>query len=165
MPRKRKGYIAAPACGGSLAGARNVPVFNAKQLHLDPGSVIKSLKSSGEVDYLICGALSLCPACQQEDSVSLFLESSQAPESQLLTPMVKLLSPKVCKFFYGEPSFLCRCDHAAAHGWMQETSGHAAHYRENMFQIEIEKQLFGLKPMNCPGEVGLGMRSSADEEA
>mmetsp|Transcript_21962 Transcript_21962/g.60797 ORF Transcript_21962/g.60797 Transcript_21962/m.60797 type:complete len:479 (+) Transcript_21962:156-1592(+) len=32
-----------------------------------------------------------------------------------------------------------------------ETSGHAAHYRENMFQIEIEKQLFGLKPMNCPG--------------
>jgi len=37
----------------------------------------------------------------------------------------------------------------------QETSGHAAHYKENMFQIEIEKQLFGLKPMNCPGE-GVG---------
>uniref|UniRef100_A0A803MNW2 threonine--tRNA ligase n=1 Tax=Chenopodium quinoa TaxID=63459 RepID=A0A803MNW2_CHEQI len=32
-----------------------------------------------------------------------------------------------------------------------ETSGHAANYKENMFVLEIEKQEFGLKPMNCPG--------------
>ena len=32
-----------------------------------------------------------------------------------------------------------------------ETSGHAAHYRENMFSFPVEKQDFGLKPMNCPG--------------
>jgi hypothetical protein len=32
-----------------------------------------------------------------------------------------------------------------------KTSGHADHYRENMFSFEIEKQEFGLKPMNCPG--------------
>ncbi|TXG56339.1 hypothetical protein EZV62_017652 [Acer yangbiense] len=32
-----------------------------------------------------------------------------------------------------------------------ETSGHAANYKENMFLIDIEKQEFGLKPMNCPG--------------
>ncbi|KAF8751960.1 hypothetical protein HU200_012020 [Digitaria exilis] len=32
-----------------------------------------------------------------------------------------------------------------------ETSGHAANYKENMFLFEIEKQEFGLKPMNCPG--------------
>ncbi|CAA6672500.1 unnamed protein product [Spirodela intermedia] len=32
-----------------------------------------------------------------------------------------------------------------------ETSGHAANYKENMFTFEIEKQEFGLKPMNCPG--------------
>ncbi|TKW09672.1 hypothetical protein SEVIR_6G118300v4 [Setaria viridis] len=32
-----------------------------------------------------------------------------------------------------------------------ETSGHAANYKENMFVFEIEKQGFGLKPMNCPG--------------
>lgn len=31
-----------------------------------------------------------------------------------------------------------------------ETSGHAANYRENMFLFEVEKQEFGLKPMNCP---------------
>ncbi|CAL8462423.1 g1956 [Coccomyxa elongata] len=32
-----------------------------------------------------------------------------------------------------------------------KTSGHADHYKENMFLINIEKQEFGLKPMNCPG--------------
>ncbi|KRY84377.1 Threonine--tRNA ligase, cytoplasmic, partial [Trichinella pseudospiralis] len=32
-----------------------------------------------------------------------------------------------------------------------ETSGHWQHYAKNMFKIEIEKELFGLKPMNCPG--------------
>lgn len=30
-------------------------------------------------------------------------------------------------------------------------SGHAAHYKENMFSFEVEKQEYGLKPMNCPG--------------
>ncbi|KAL8049717.1 hypothetical protein ABFX02_06G037500 [Erythranthe guttata] len=32
-----------------------------------------------------------------------------------------------------------------------ETSGHAANYKENMFVFEVDKQEFGLKPMNCPG--------------
>ncbi|OVA03718.1 Aminoacyl-tRNA synthetase [Macleaya cordata] len=32
-----------------------------------------------------------------------------------------------------------------------ETSGHAANCKENMFVFEIEKQEFGLKPINCPG--------------
>ena len=31
------------------------------------------------------------------------------------------------------------------------TSGHAEHYKANMFCFDIEKQEFGLKPMNCPG--------------
>ena len=31
------------------------------------------------------------------------------------------------------------------------TSGHAAHYKDNMFVFQVEKQEFGLKPMNCPG--------------
>lgn len=35
------------------------------------------------------------------------------------------------------------------------TSGHAAHYKENMFVFQVEKQEFGLKPMNCPGVVKL----------
>ncbi len=32
-----------------------------------------------------------------------------------------------------------------------KTSGHAEHYKQNMFSFDIEKQEFGLKPMNCPG--------------
>jgi threonyl-tRNA synthetase len=31
-----------------------------------------------------------------------------------------------------------------------EESGHWDHYRENMFLVESEEQIFGLKPMNCP---------------
>ncbi len=32
-----------------------------------------------------------------------------------------------------------------------KTSGHAAHYKDNMFVTHVEKAEFGLKPMNCPG--------------
>jgi threonyl-tRNA synthetase len=32
-----------------------------------------------------------------------------------------------------------------------KTSGHADHYKENMFSFSVEKSEFGLKPMNCPG--------------
>ncbi len=32
-----------------------------------------------------------------------------------------------------------------------ETSGHWAHYRENMFLVETEGEQMGLKAMNCPG--------------
>ena len=31
-----------------------------------------------------------------------------------------------------------------------KTSGHADHYKQNMFSIDVEKAEFGLKPMNCP---------------
>jgi threonyl-tRNA synthetase len=30
-------------------------------------------------------------------------------------------------------------------------SGHASHYRDNMFIFNVENSEFGLKPMNCPG--------------
>lgn len=32
-----------------------------------------------------------------------------------------------------------------------ETSGHWQHYSNNMFQFEVEKEKYALKPMNCPG--------------
>ncbi|XP_073953511.1 threonine--tRNA ligase 1, cytoplasmic-like [Choristoneura fumiferana] len=32
-----------------------------------------------------------------------------------------------------------------------QTSGHWAHYSENMFSFDVEKETFALKPMNCPG--------------
>ncbi|MGH0162123.1 UNVERIFIED_CONTAM: hypothetical protein FKN15_042435 [Acipenser sinensis] len=32
-----------------------------------------------------------------------------------------------------------------------QTSGHWQHYSDNMFSFEVEKEIFALKPMNCPG--------------
>lgn len=32
-----------------------------------------------------------------------------------------------------------------------ETSGHAQHYKSNMFVFDVEGQEFAMKPMNCPG--------------
>ena len=32
-----------------------------------------------------------------------------------------------------------------------ETSGHWQHYQDNMFSFNVEKELYALKPMNCPG--------------
>jgi threonyl-tRNA synthetase len=31
-----------------------------------------------------------------------------------------------------------------------EESGHWDHYQDNMFQVEVEDEIFSLKPMNCP---------------
>lgn len=31
-----------------------------------------------------------------------------------------------------------------------EISGHMSNYHENMFQVEVEKEKFAMKPMNCP---------------
>jgi len=36
---------------------------------------------------------------------------------------------------------------------LYETSGHWEHYEENIFSLDIEKEAFALKPMNCPGAV------------
>jgi threonyl-tRNA synthetase len=36
------------------------------------------------------------------------------------------------------------------HQKLWERSGHWEHYRENMFLVEAEEQVFSLKPMNCP---------------
>lgn len=33
-----------------------------------------------------------------------------------------------------------------------EQSGHLVHYKDDMFLLDVDKEQFGLKPMNCPGE-------------
>lgn len=46
-----------------------------------------------------------------------------------------------------------------------DTSGHADHYKDNMFAFQVEKQEFGLKPMNCPGHcVMFGHRARSYRE-
>jgi len=45
------------------------------------------------------------------------------------------------------------------------TSGHAKHYKENMFCFDVEGQEFAMKPMNCPGHCllfGNSIRSYRD---
>lgn len=32
-----------------------------------------------------------------------------------------------------------------------KTSGHWQHYQEDMFRLDVEKRIYALKPMNCPG--------------
>jgi threonyl-tRNA synthetase len=39
------------------------------------------------------------------------------------------------------------------HQSIYETSGHWAHYRDNMFLTEADGRTFGWKPMNCPGSM------------
>jgi len=33
---------------------------------------------------------------------------------------------------------------------LRETSGHRAHYKENMYISEIDEKEYAIKPMNCP---------------
>jgi threonyl-tRNA synthetase len=78
------------------------------------------------------------------------------------------LSPGSCFFLpHGARIYNCLVDYMRQKYWeygydevvtpniynfgLWETSGHAAHYRENMFGFAVEKAEFGLKPMNCPG--------------
>ena len=37
------------------------------------------------------------------------------------------------------------------HSKLWETSGHWQNYKDDMFILDIEKEKWGLKPMNCPG--------------
>jgi threonyl-tRNA synthetase len=37
------------------------------------------------------------------------------------------------------------------HSKLWETSGHWANYKDDMFALDVEKERWALKPMNCPG--------------
>eukprot|EP01001_Neometanema_parovale_P008631 NODE_489_length_2421_cov_64.618799_g464_i0.p1 GENE.NODE_489_length_2421_cov_64.618799_g464_i0~~NODE_489_length_2421_cov_64.618799_g464_i0.p1 ORF type:complete len:758 (-),score=214.03 NODE_489_length_2421_cov_64.618799_g464_i0:146-2347(-) len=51
------------------------------------------------------------------------------------------------------------------HHKLWEQSGHWAHYSENMFKSEVEKEIHSLKPMNCPGHMLMfGSRSRTYRE-
>ncbi len=41
-----------------------------------------------------------------------------------------------------------------------EKSGHMDHYRENMFLMELDKEEYGMKPMNCPGHILIFQRKA-----
>jgi len=45
------------------------------------------------------------------------------------------------------------------HKRLWEQSGHWEHYQDNMFKVEVEEELFTLKPMNCPPSTYVYRRS------
>jgi threonyl-tRNA synthetase len=45
------------------------------------------------------------------------------------------------------------------HKKLWEQSGHWEHYQDNMFKVEVEEELFTLKPMNCPPSTYVYRRS------
>ncbi|KIH51641.1 TGS domain protein [Ancylostoma duodenale] len=75
----------------------------------------------------------------------------------------KIHTPKTTVYRCGPLIDLCRGPHVRHTGKIKvitpnmfnsklwETSGHWQHYSEDMFRFEVEKEQFGLKPMNCPG--------------
>ncbi|MBF0490815.1 MAG: threonine--tRNA ligase, partial [Candidatus Omnitrophica bacterium] len=38
-------------------------------------------------------------------------------------------------------------------GKLWETSGHAGHYKKNMYYFEVDGEEYAVKPMNCPGHI------------
>ncbi len=38
-------------------------------------------------------------------------------------------------------------------GKLWEISGHAEHYKENMYYFDVDQEPFAVKPMNCPGHI------------
>ncbi len=38
-------------------------------------------------------------------------------------------------------------------GKLWEISGHAEHYRQNMYYFDVDEEQFAVKPMNCPGHI------------
>ncbi len=38
-------------------------------------------------------------------------------------------------------------------GKLWEISGHAEHYKENMYYFDVDEEKFAVKPMNCPGHI------------
>ena len=38
-------------------------------------------------------------------------------------------------------------------GKLWEISGHAEHYKENMYYFDVDQERFAVKPMNCPGHI------------
>ena len=70
----------------------------------------------------------------------------QPAGTRIYNALLELIREKYWEYEYEEV-----CSPNVFNFELWKTSGHAAHYKENMFSFDVEKQEFGLKPMNCPG--------------
>ncbi|KAI3913098.1 hypothetical protein MKW98_007114 [Papaver atlanticum] len=82
------------------------------------------------------------------------LEEAKNPGSPFIKPHGTRIYNKLVDFMksqYWERGYVEVMTPNACDMELWKTSGHADKYKENMFVFKIDKQEFGLKPMNCPG--------------
>jgi threonyl-tRNA synthetase len=104
---------------------------------------ITAMEESKKYDHRILGE-------QQE----LFYFDPMSPGSAFFLPHGTIIYNKLQNFIRKEYRNLGYTEVMSPNIYnmeLWEKSGHAKHYKENMFCFKIDEQEFGLKPMNCPG--------------
>ncbi|CAF1410559.1 unnamed protein product [Adineta steineri] len=84
----------------------------------------------------------------------LFFFHEMSPGSCFFYPKGALIYNKLVEFIRGEyrkRGYQEVISPNMYNSKLWKTSGHWDHYSDDMFKIEIEKETFALKPMNCPG--------------
>lgn len=104
---------------------------------------LKFLKEASERDHRKIGK-------EQE----LFLFHEMSPGSAFWLPHGTRIYNNLCELMrseYRQRGFEEVITPNMYNSKLWETSGHWGNYKENMFTFDVEKDHFGLKPMNCPG--------------
>ena len=103
---------------------------------------LKNLEESKKRDHRILG-----------EQLNLFMFHEVSPGSPFFLPNGTIIYNELMKFIrdeYKKRGYQEVITPLLYEKKLWETSGHWEHYHENMFNLEIEKRIFSLKPMNCP---------------
>jgi threonyl-tRNA synthetase len=88
--------------------------------------------------------------------LALFTFSSLAPAMPIFLPKGAVIYNELIDFvrqFYRRDGYSEVVTPLVWDTELFHQSGHYEHYKENMFFTEVEKREYGLKPMNCPGDI------------
>ncbi|MEI6438556.1 MAG: threonine--tRNA ligase [Candidatus Omnitrophota bacterium] len=108
---------------------------------------LKMLEEADKRDHRKIGAaLDLFHIYQEEAGAGLvFYHPKGALMRKILEDFTKELHLKRGYDLVMTPNFL--------RGKLWEISGHAEHYRQNMYYFKIDEEEYAVKPMNCPGHM------------
>jgi threonyl-tRNA synthetase len=88
--------------------------------------------------------------------LELFLAHEWSPGSPFLLPKGTIIYNELQKFIreeYWKRGYQEVITPQMFNKALWELSGHWAHYKENMFVLDVDNEEFSLKPMNCPSHV------------
>jgi len=88
--------------------------------------------------------------------LELFMTHEWSPGSVFLFPKGQIIFNELVKFIsneYWKRGYQEVQSPQMYNKALWEASGHWAHYKENMFCLEVDNEEFSLKPMNCPGHI------------